>query len=193
MMPALTPHPGRYRLVTSRAEQGGQTRKQVDVAAGQTLTICRLEGAGRIVRLWMTVPLLGQRSVLNDGVLRIYWDGESSPSIETPLGDFFGATFGKARRLVSECLVIAGGAFLCRFKMPFNKGAVIEVDNQSRRSIRNLFFQVGYYRQAPRHGRRGLLLRRLLLFRWTVLHAHTRLHGAQLRDGPGVGLPVSRR
>jgi hypothetical protein len=156
-MLARTPHAGRYRLVTSRAASGGQTRKQVDVDAGETLTICRLEGAGRIARFWMTVPLIGQRHVLEDVVLRMYWDGERSPSVETPLGDFFGASFGKARRLVSERLVIAGGAFLCRFEMPFNQGAVLQVDNQSPRPIRNLFFQVGYYDEPGRTEREPTL------------------------------------
>jgi hypothetical protein len=150
MTPATTPPAGRYRLVTSRSERDGRTHKQVDIGAGETLTICRLEGAGRIVRFWMTVPRVGQRHVLEDVVMRIYWDGESSPSVEAPLGDFFGASFGKPRRLVSACLVIAGGAFLCRFKMPFNQGAVVQVENQSQRPIRNLFFQVGYYEEPAR-------------------------------------------
>jgi hypothetical protein len=46
--------------------------------------------------------------------------------------------------------VVAGGAFLCRFEMPFNDGAVLEVDNQSDRRVRNLFFQVGYYEETAR-------------------------------------------
>ncbi|MBW2255329.1 MAG: DUF2961 domain-containing protein [Deltaproteobacteria bacterium] len=111
----------------------------------------------------MTLPLTGQGPVLKDAVLRVYWDGESDPSIETPLGDFFGASFGRPRRLVSAHLVITGGAYLCRFEMPFNTGARIEVENQGSRPLRHLFFQVGYLeepaRTTPGGARRGLARR----------------------------------
>jgi hypothetical protein len=139
----------RYVVVTSR-DAAGATQKQVDIGPRRTLRICQLEGAGRIVRFWMTVPVIGQRHVLKDSVLRIYWDGEAAPSVETPLGDFFGATFGKPRPLMSARLVIAGGGYLSRFSMPFNEGAVVEIENQSARSLRNLFFQIGYYEEPPR-------------------------------------------
>ena len=65
----------RYRLITSR-DLTTQGLKHVDIPAGETLTLCRLEGAGRIVRFWLTLPLPGQRSALKDVVLRMYWDGE---------------------------------------------------------------------------------------------------------------------
>src|SRR5687768_10747812 len=93
-----------YRLVSSRGLTQG-TRKDVDIAPGETLTLCRLEGAGRIVRFWLTLPLLGQRFALKDAVIRMRWDGEADPSVEVPLGDFFGAAFGKAVRLVSRQLL----------------------------------------------------------------------------------------
>ena len=54
-----------------------------------------------------------------------------------PLGDFLGATFGKPRHLVSERLIVAGGAYVCRFEMPFNSGAIIEIQNDSNRPIRD--------------------------------------------------------
>src|SRR5262249_42282482 len=109
----------RYLVVTSR-NVGSATQKQGDIGPQQTRRICQLEGAGRIVRFWMTIPIIGQPHVLKDGVLRIYWDGETTPSVETPLGDFFGATFGRPRPFVSARLVVAGGGYLCRFSMPFN-------------------------------------------------------------------------
>ena len=139
----------RYVVVTSR-NAGGPTQKQVEIGPHQTLRICQLEGAGRIVRFWMTVPIIGQRHVLKDSVLRIYWDGETSPSVETPLGDFFCATFGRPLPFVSARLVVAGGGYLCRFSMPFNNGAVLEIENQSARPLRNLFFQIGYYEEPAR-------------------------------------------
>jgi len=46
----------RYRLVTSRG-LNIPAQKYVDIAPGGTLTMCRLEGAGRIVRIWLTLPI----------------------------------------------------------------------------------------------------------------------------------------
>jgi len=140
-----------YRLVTSR-ELTQPPQKHVDIAPGATLTMCRLEGAGRIVRLWLTLPLLGQRAALKDVALRMYWDGEPEPSVDVPLGDFFGASFGKPTRIVSDRVLIVGGAYVSRFEMPFNAGAILELRNDSQRTLRTLFFQVGYYQDAARAG-----------------------------------------
>lgn len=146
----------RYRLVTSRDSiRAGQ--KYVEVAAGAAFTLARLEGRGRIVRLWLTLPLIGQRWALRDAVLKMYWDGEAEPSVEVPLGDFFGAAFGKPQRLVSERLLVVGGAYVCRFEMPFNDGARIELVNQGARPLRTLFFQLGYYEEAGRQEREATL------------------------------------
>ncbi len=146
----------RYRLVTSLrvgSPDGtvfGGVRKHRKIAAGATLELCRLSGSGRIVRLWLTLPLLGQRRALTDLVVRMYWDDEPEPSVAVPLGDLFGASFGRPRRLVSDKLVIEGGAYLCRFEMPFNSAARIELTNESTRPVRFLFFQVGYYEEPER-------------------------------------------
>src|SRR5262245_17649014 len=140
---------GQYRLATSRGLSQG-ARKYVDVAPGETLTMCRLAGAGRVVRLWVTLPLLGQRHALKDAVLRFFWDRETEPSVEVPLGDFFGAAFGRPVRLVSERLLVIGGAFVSRLEMPFNDGAVLQLRNDSNKKLRVLFFQVGYYEEESR-------------------------------------------
>jgi hypothetical protein len=152
----LTRHQRRYRLVTS-LKQGPSdgtafegVRKCVDIAPGTTLRLCELSGAGRVVRLWITLPVLGRGVVLKRAVLRIHWDGEATPSVEVPLGDFFGACFGSPAQLVSERLVVAGGGYLCRFEMPFNTGAILEIANDSDTMVRDLFFQVGYHEEPPR-------------------------------------------
>jgi hypothetical protein len=156
MIDAQVARRGRFRLITSlrlvppdgSAFDG--VRKHVDIAPGETARLCRIQGAGRIVRLWITLPVLGQSVVLKRAVLRMYWDGEARPSVEVPLGDFFGAAFGRPAELVSEPLVLAGGAYLCRFEMPFNTEAILEIANDSDAPVRYLFFQVGYYEEPPR-------------------------------------------
>ncbi len=140
-----------YHLVTSRA--GDAVRKHLDLPPGVRHELCRLEGRGRIVRFWCAVPVFGQPHALEDLVLRMFWDGEEQPSVEAPLGDFFGASFGRPESLVSDKLVIAGGALLCRLELPFNDGARVEVTNDASSVVRTFFFQIGWYDEptaAPR-------------------------------------------
>lgn len=146
----------RYRLATSLHEGAPDgsafdgVKKQIEIGPGSTAELCRIDGAGRIVRFWLTVPLIGRRNALTDVVVRMYWDDEEAPSVEVPIGDLFGASFGTPRRLVAERLVVDGGAYLSRFEMPFNTGARIELVNDSTQPVRDLFYQVGYYEEPQR-------------------------------------------
>jgi hypothetical protein len=98
----------------------------------------------------MTLPTLGRGDVLRRAILRIFWDGEKNASVEATLGDFFGASFAKPRAFVSDRLIIAGGGYLCRFEMPFDHEAIIDVGNDSTKTIRDLFYQIGYYEEPER-------------------------------------------
>jgi len=77
----------------------------------------------------------------------MFWDNEPTPSVECPLGDFFGASFAAPRRFVADRLTISGGGYLSRLEMPFGERAVIEVENQSKRTLRLLVYQIGYYEE----------------------------------------------
>ena len=142
--------PGRVSLVTSlgatRSLEPNACRqpsdKSITVEPGERLRLCDLEGPGRIVRIWCTIPLLGQRRVLRDAVWSMSWDNEVEPSVLCPLGDLFGAAFGRPHTLISDRLVIAGGGYLCRFEMPFDERAVIEIENTGPRPLRSFFFQI---------------------------------------------------
>jgi len=63
-------------------------------SAGETKTLCDIAGPGMIRHLWMTVE---DRSpeMMRSGILRIYWDNKDCPSVEAPLGDFFGVAHGR--------------------------------------------------------------------------------------------------
>ena len=149
----------RYRQVDCLGRAGLRKRDlaiptdaRLDVPAGETMTLCELEGPGRIVRIWMTTPVISQPGVLRDAVLRIFWDDEAQPSVECPLGDFFGASFGKPVPFAGGRLAIQGGAYVCFFEMPFRRRARIEVENQASRRLRFLFFHIGYYEQELPEG-----------------------------------------
>ncbi|MBN1903120.1 DUF2961 domain-containing protein, partial [Candidatus Sumerlaeota bacterium] len=87
-------------------------------------------------------------------VLRIFWDGEETPSVEVPLGDFFGVGFGKERKFQSSILEMypAGGechaALNSYWKMPFKKTARFEIENRSFRVISMFFIQIDYEKSA---------------------------------------------
>src|SRR5262245_9220502 len=57
-------------------------------AANRTYVLADLEGPGCIRHMWVCPSrTLGSNRTM---ILKIYWDGEEKPSVEAPLGDFFG-------------------------------------------------------------------------------------------------------
>ncbi len=103
-----------------------------NIAPGQTLTLGELEGPGIITHIWCTVgmndPFYG-RSL----VLRIYWDGLDKPSVEAPLGDFFGVGHGAWITYTSLPAAVTsnGRARTCYWRMPFRKSARVTLTNES--------------------------------------------------------------
>ena len=119
-----------------------------DIASGQTVTLAEIEGPGAINHIWITVTdrtSERNRYVLRDLVLRMYWDGEEEPSVESPLGDFFCCGFG-----VSYCVnslpvaVNPTRGFNSYFPMPFRKKAKITIENQCDETIPAFFYQIDY-------------------------------------------------
>lgn len=119
-----------------------------DILPGDTITLADISGPGIIRHVWITVTNKtgeGDSFVLRDLVLRIYWDDEEEPSVESPLGDFFCCGFGR------ECLVnsypiavIPNRGFNSYFQMPFKKRARITLENQHVNTIPAFFFQIDY-------------------------------------------------
>ena len=67
--------------------------------------------------------------------LSIFWDGEASPSVWAPLGDFFGCACGPTPY---ETLLMGfshDGWFWCRFPMPYLKGARIVLENDGSEDV----------------------------------------------------------
>lgn len=140
------------------------------VAPGQTFTILDTDGPGTISHIWFTIS--DQEPYhLKRIVLRIYWDGETDPSVEAPIGDFFGLGLGIYRSWHSELLSVGNNNSLnCFFPMPFVRHARITVTNEGQRPISALYYNIDYrlyshplpsgtlyfhaeYRQAqPNHG-----------------------------------------
>ena len=112
--------------------------------AGKTYTLLDAQGSGMVRHIWCTFPP-GDPKILRNLILRMYWDGQAQPSVEVPLGDFFGLPHGAARDLQSEYVQVNGGtAYNCWIPMPFRTGARITVENDSGMDVQHLFYQVDY-------------------------------------------------
>lgn len=106
----------------------------------ETTVFGEIEGSGAIQQIWMTTDPTFWRT----GILRMYWDGEETPSVEVPVGDFFCQGWG-VRGLLSSLPISVGpaGGLNCYFSMPFRKGAKLTMENRSDRAM-VLFYQVNY-------------------------------------------------
>lgn len=101
---------------------------------GSITTLAEIEGPGVINHIWITVTDKTSEQncfVLRDLVLRIFWDDEETPSVESPLGDFFCCGFAKGCLVNSLPIVVnPTRGFNSFFSMPFHKKAKISIENQ---------------------------------------------------------------
>jgi hypothetical protein len=119
--------------------KGWKVNPFIVVEAGETFTIGEIEGPGAIQHIWMT-PTGNWRF----SILRFYWDDEATPSIEVPLGDFFGMAYNEYAHLNSLAVTVnPGSAFNSYWKMPFRKKAKITVTNVNTEAMR-LYYQIDY-------------------------------------------------
>ncbi|MGZ3837671.1 MAG: glycoside hydrolase family 172 protein [Flavisolibacter sp.] len=119
--------------------KGWKVNPFIEVAPGETFTVAEMEGPGAIQHIWMT-PTGNWRF----SILRFYWDEEKTPSIEVPVGDFFGMGLNEYAPLNSLAVTVnPGSAFNCYWKMPFRKKARITLENLDNHPMR-LYYQVDY-------------------------------------------------
>lgn len=138
-------YPGVPSWVRETVYQETFNRKYVKLAPGESYVLAEIEGPGVVNRIFFTVPIKTPRHNLRAMVLRIYWDGEENPSVATPLGDFFGAPFGKYVEYDSQAMSMQGGGMVCRFHMPFAKSARIEIENGWPDHEAVVFFGINWY------------------------------------------------
>lgn len=121
----------RTRRASSWDVTGGN-RDFVVVPPGSEATLADIAGAGKVTHIWMTLrcedPLY-----LRKLVLRVWWDDEAEPSIETPVGDFFGMGHAQTTNWASLPLQMApqdGKSFSCWFPMPYATRARWTITNE---------------------------------------------------------------
>ena len=122
---------------------GNDDRRSID--AGGTLTLAELGGPGIITHIWFTIshkaPFYSRLLTL-----RIYWDGEEHPSVECPIGDFFGVGHGVDKSFTSIPIRVSseGRGRNCYWPMPFRKSARITVSNESDEPCRSIYYYIDW-------------------------------------------------
>src|SRR3972149_1851977 len=76
--------------------QGWKISPSVRIEPNKTFVLAEIQGPGAIQHIWMT-PTGNFRY----SILRFYWDGETEPSIEVPVGDFFASGWGEYAQINS--------------------------------------------------------------------------------------------
>jgi D-arabinan exo alpha-(1,3)/(1,5)-arabinofuranosidase (non-reducing end) len=115
------------------------------IAPGGTLVLADLEGPGVIRHIWNTIAAT-ERYYSRLLVIRMYWDGEENPSVECPIGDFFGMGHGLDVPFASLPIRVTseGRARNCYWPMPFRKSARITVTNEGRGRINAFYYYVDW-------------------------------------------------
>jgi hypothetical protein len=118
-----------------------KVRPCITVKAGETVTLADIKGPGIIRHIWITVDPKAYRTF----ILRIFWDGEKTPSVETPLGDFFCCPHGLRTKVNSLPInVNPSGGFNSYWQMPFRKSCKITIESQRWEDQGGFFYQVDY-------------------------------------------------
>jgi len=121
--------------------QGWKVNPFVIIKPKETFTLAEIDGPGAIQSIWMT-PTGNWRW----SILRIYWDDEEHPSVEVPVGDFFGMGWGVYSPLNSLAVCVnPGSAFNCYWNMPFRKKAKITLENINPTGAdMRVYYQINY-------------------------------------------------
>ncbi|HXR32953.1 MAG TPA: glycoside hydrolase family 172 protein [Verrucomicrobiae bacterium] len=138
-----TPHDYVQKRISSYDRSGANADFR-QIAPGETLTLFDETGPGTITHIWITIAT-DEQFHLKKLVLRMYWDGEETPSVEAPVGDFFGLGNGEYFRYESAVLAVASDKALnCFFPMPFQKHARITVTNEGKEKVAAFYFNIDY-------------------------------------------------
>jgi len=121
--------------------QGWKVSPSIDIAGAETVTLADIAGPGAIQHIWLTVHPSHWRRL----VLRMYWDDEETPSVETPLGDFFANGWGERCNIASIPITVnPAGGFNSYWELPFRGRARITVENLTPDPVNGFYYQITY-------------------------------------------------
>lgn len=120
---------------------GARTPSTGPPVPGQT-TVFEWEGEGAIAALRVNPLFPLTQYQLRHVILRMFWDGEEEPSVEVPLGHFFGSGLGETAVRAAPIGMSPSGPYYCMLPMPFWRSARIELVNENPQAIPTLWWQV---------------------------------------------------
>ena len=122
--------------------RGWKISPSIRLEPGETFTLADIKEKGIIKHIWMTDNCSMNRRM----VIRMYWDGSDTPSVEAPLGDFFAsAEYQSYAQLTSlPVCVNPKRAFNCYWDMPFYQNARITIENIYHEKI-TVYYQIDYH------------------------------------------------
>src|SRR5438477_3401757 len=128
----------------SSYDRTGANADFVAIEPGQTITLLDGAGPGIITHIWFTIDS-EEEFHLKKLVLRAYWDGENEPSVEVPIGDFFGLGLGEYFLYQSALTTVSSiRALNAYFPMPFAKSARLTVSNEGKRRVNSFYHNIDY-------------------------------------------------
>ncbi|MFP5234748.1 MAG: glycoside hydrolase family 172 protein [Acidobacteriota bacterium] len=129
---------------SSSWDRTGGNGDAVPVDVGASATLLDVQGAGVITHIWFTINSRDPLHLKNL-VLRAWWDGEATPSVEVPIGDFFGLGLGEYFTYQSALTAVAPmKALNAYFEMPFASAARLTVTNEGTARTDNFYFAIDY-------------------------------------------------
>jgi hypothetical protein len=119
--------------------RGWKVSPSVQIEPGATYALAEIGGPGAIQSMW-----IAGRTFTRDTLLRIYWDGQTQPSVECPLGDFFADGWGKYAPLSSLPVAVNPLRGLnCFWEMPFRGSCRMTLENRDVEPV-VCYYQVNY-------------------------------------------------
>jgi hypothetical protein len=140
---------GRSMRVSSTDPNPAGNADNRQLEPGQTIVLAEIDGPGIITHIWNTISS-AERGHPRLLTLRMYWDGEANPSVESPIGDFFGIGHGMSVPYSSEPVAVSsdGRGRNCYWPMPFRKSAKITLTNDGRLACGAFYYYIDWRKVA---------------------------------------------
>ncbi|MBV9672523.1 MAG: DUF2961 domain-containing protein, partial [Verrucomicrobia bacterium] len=121
--------------------RGWKVSPSIEIVPGENRLLCDIEGQGAIQQIWCVVSNVRWRNL----ILRVFWDDQEHPSVESPLGDFFACGWNRFAQVSSLSVCVnPGRAFNCYWEMPFRRRARIMLENRDPDEPVILYYQINY-------------------------------------------------
>ena len=138
-VPDLEQYP--FSGAASDLGQGWKVNPFRKVLTGETVTMMDVDGPGVIQHIWLVADPAKGRS----HILRVYWDDEETPSIETPVSDFFAVGHNKFAPVNSLAVIVnPASALNCYWPMPFRRHVKMTFTNEDNNQLDLLTYQITY-------------------------------------------------